>query len=127
MKLVGFLLLPLALAGGPLHAADSPFVWEKTSVHVAATPEQRTVTVEFPFRNGRGAAVTILSLETSCRCLSATSRQMTYAAGEKGMIEVALAIGHQQGALEKSVTVTTDAPDTGPTELTLTVDVPAAR
>lgn len=119
------LFLLLALAGNPGRGADPAFAWERTSVQVAAQPDQRIVNVAFPFRNDRAVAVTILSLETSCRCLSATAPRMTYAAGEKGVIEVALAIGRQQGALEKSVTVVTDAPNAPATELILQVNVPA--
>lgn len=125
MKRVPVLILLLVLAARPGRAADPAFAWERTSVQVAAQPDQRVVTVAFPFRNARAVAVTILSLETSCRCLSATAPQMTYAAGQKGVIEVALAIGSQEGSLEKSVTVVTDAPDARPTELILRVNVPA--
>jgi hypothetical protein len=98
--------------------------WERESVDVAAQPGQRVVHVDFPFMNCGNKPVTIVSVETSCRCTSADSSKKTYAPGEKDAISVDFTVGSQEGLVVKSVTVTTDGAELSPFTLTLRVTIP---
>ncbi|HEY5079554.1 MAG TPA: DUF1573 domain-containing protein [Opitutaceae bacterium] len=104
-------------------AADG-LQWERYTIEVAAQPGQKVVHVEFPFRNAGDRVVTIVSVETSCRCTSADTSKKSYSPGEKDAVSVDLAIGAQSGLVEKSVTVTTDGPELKPFLLSLKVRVP---
>lgn len=85
------------------------------------------VMFDFPFRNDGDRAVTLVSVDTSCRCLSVDIPRKIYAPGETGDLRVAFAVGGGTGLLEKSVTVTTDEARAEPVRLVLRVTVPAAR
>jgi hypothetical protein len=122
------LRIPLYLALGA--AAFSPstkaagLAWGRESIDVAAVPGQKVVHVEFPFVNLGDKPVTILSVETSCRCTSADTSKRTYGPGEKDAVSVDFTVGGQQGVVVKSVTVATDGPEPKPFTLTLRVTIP---
>jgi hypothetical protein len=100
--------------------------WDKTCVEVTAHPGQRLVNVDFNFRNRGDRVVTLVSIETSCRCLSAEATPMACGPGENGKVEVSLTVGKEHGRQERSVTVTTDEPDAKPVRLVLLVDIAGA-
>jgi hypothetical protein len=118
------ILLLAAVLGGASSALADGLSWERRSISVTAQPGQRVVHVDFPFRNEGDKAVTITSLETSCRCTSADSAKKTYAPGEKDSIGVDFTVGAQSGVVVRSVTVTTDGPEPEPFTLTLRVTIP---
>lgn len=122
------LRIPLFLALGLLGPASSSWaaglVWERETIEVAAQSGQRVVHVEFPFQNAGVRAVTIVSVETSCRCTSADSSKKVYGPGERDAIRVDFAVGANEGVVEKTVTVTTDGPEPSPFILTLRVAIP---
>ncbi len=120
------LLLVLGAAALASRAPAGGLVFERASIQVAAQPGQKVVHVEFPFRNSGDKPVTITSVETSCRCTSADTSKKTYAAGEKDAVSVDFAVGAQEGAVVKTVTVATDGPELSPFILTLRVDIPPA-
>jgi hypothetical protein len=123
------LRFPLLLALGAAFltpGARAGLVWERETIDAAAQPGQKVVHVEFPFRNSGDKPVTIVSVETSCRCTSADSSKKVYAPGEKDAISVDFTVGGQEGVAVKSVTVTTDGPELTPFTLTLRVTIPRA-
>jgi hypothetical protein len=118
------LLAALAAAVAALPAAAG-LDWETKAVKAAAVPGQRIVRAAFPFRNAGPRVVTVVSIETSCRCLSADAGRKTFLPGEKGSVEVAFSVGNQEGIAVKSVTVQTDEPQADPVRLVLQVDLRA--
>jgi hypothetical protein len=125
------LRVPLFLAVAVLSAAPSAraagiLTWERESVAVTAQPGQQVVHVEFPFRNSGDRPVTIVSVETSCRCTSADTSKKVYAPGERDALAVDLAVGAREGVVVQSVTVTTDGAEPEPVYLTLRVTIPHA-
>jgi hypothetical protein len=122
-------LLPLtfALLAAATPAFSAGLQWERESVEVTAQPDARVVHVDFPFRNTGDTVVTIVSVETSCRCTSADTAKKSYAPGEKDVVGVDFTVGAQSGVVEKSVTVTTDGPELRPVVLSLRITIlPAA-
>ncbi len=117
----GRLILSLVLAASPCLAAG--LQWERQSIEATAQPGQKVVQVEFPFRNTGDRAVTILSVETSCRCTSADTSKKTYAPGERDAVSVDFAVGGWTGVVDKDVTVTTDGPESKPVVLSLRVTI----
>lgn len=115
----------LLFASAPLQAAG--LVWATTTLQADAAPGARVVTFDFPFRNDGVGAVTLVSVDTSCRCLSVDLARATYAPGEKGDLRVAFSVGNQTGLLEKSVTVTTDEDRAIPVRLVLRLTVADKR
>lgn len=118
--------IPLLLALGLLGAAPmlgNGLSWEHEHIEATAQPGQRVVHVQFPFRNAGDKAVTILSVETSCRCTSADTSKKVYAPGEKDAVSVDFAVGGWTGVVDKDVTVTTDVPESKPVVLSLRVTI----
>lgn len=119
--------IPLCFALGAVAlAAGTPagLTWARESIDVAALPGQKVVHVDFPFTNAGDKPVTIMSVETSCRCTSADTSKRTYAPGEKDAVSVDFTVGGQEGVVSKSVTVVTDGPELKPFQLTLRVTIP---
>jgi hypothetical protein len=114
----------LFCAAPPASAAD--LAWERTSLEIRAEPGQRVANFHFPFRNTGRRAVTLVSVEASCRCLAVDVSRMTCGPGDKGDVLVAFSVGSTQATQEKSVTVTTDEPGAGPVRLVLRVAPSAA-
>jgi hypothetical protein len=109
-----------------LPASAAGLAFEHDSIEVAVRAGQKVVHVEFPFHNSGDKPVTIMSVETSCRCTSADTSKRTYAPGEKDAVSVDFTVGGQEGAVVKTVTVATDGPELAPFTLTLRVDIPPA-
>ncbi len=112
-----------AICASPARAAGL-LQWERDHIEVATKEGQKVVHVTFPFRNSGDKPVTIVSVDTSCRCTSAETAKDTYAPGEKGILAVEMKIGGQEGVVDKSVTVTTDGAEPAPFVLSLRVTIP---
>ncbi len=115
----------IALAGilGASSASAAGLAWERQIVEATAQPGQKVVHAAFPFRNAGDKAVTITSVETSCRCTRADTAKATYAPGESGAVSVDFTVGGWTGVVDKEVTVTTDGPGAKPVVLTLRVTI----
>src|SRR5580698_7433373 len=122
---LAILMFGFAICAGPSPAAGL-LQWDREQIEVAAKEGQKLVQVAFPFRNAGDKPVTIVSVDTSCRCTSAETAKDTYAPGEKGTLAVEMKVGGQEGMVEKSVTVTTDGAEPKPFVLSLRVTIPAA-
>lgn len=109
--------MPSARASGRLD-------WDRTSIDVTAKPGEKVIHVDFPFRNAGDRPVTLVSVETSCRCTSAETSKRTYAPGEKDVMGVDVSLVGQDGLITKSVTVATDGPELQPVCLTVRIRIP---
>jgi hypothetical protein len=117
----------LLLALGFVPGLRAGLTWEHPRIAVSANPGEKTVHVVFPFRNTGTAPVRLVSLETSCRCLSATGPGDACRPGGKGDVAVDFSVGNQRGLVEKTVTIETDEKDAGPITLFLDVTIPDPR
>jgi Protein of unknown function (DUF1573) len=122
-RLTRFLPVAFALLAAATPAFSAGLQWDRESVDVTAQPDARVVHVDFPFRNTSDRVITIVSVETSCRCTSADTAKTTYAPGEKDVVGVDFTVGAQSGVVEKSVTVTTDGPELKPVVLSLRITI----
>jgi hypothetical protein len=123
-RLVTVLLGLAAICAVPAGAAGI-LQWNCEHAEVAAKEGQKVVHVDFAFRNAGDKPVTIVSVETSCRCTTAETSKTTFAPGEKGTLAVEMRIGGQEGVVDKSVTVSTDGAEPAPFILSLRVTIPA--
>jgi Protein of unknown function (DUF1573) len=119
-------VLGISCLASPAFAAGH-LRWECQNIEVTAEPGQKVVHVDFPFRNSGDRPVTIISVETSCRCTSADTAKKVYGPGEKDAVGVDFAVGAQTGTVVQSVTVSTDGPELEPFYLTLRVTIPGPR
>jgi hypothetical protein len=94
------------------------------SIHVAAKPGQDVLYMSFPFRNTGKAAVAVVSVEPSCRCVAAQADKASYAPGEKGTVEASFSVVGQTGVAEKTILVTSDDAPLNPVRLEIRVDIP---
>ena len=97
--------------------------WEKTTIEVAAKPVDKTVTVNFAFRNTTDHPVEIVKIRTSCGCTVAESAKKTFAPGEKGTVKAVFTTVGRKGKQEKAIVVETSEKGT-PDVLTLRVNLP---
>ena len=121
MKKPLFLLLPLLLSA-VLHAEMAT---EVPVIEVKPAPDQDEVDVTFKFRNKGSKPVKILSLESSCSCLSSELDKAVYAAGEEGVGKAKFKIGSFVGRHEKLLTVHTDDSAQQEWDITFILDIPA--
>ncbi len=114
------LVLALGLTSSPLLALD----WASRELAVSARPLQRTLDVQFTFRNGTAQPVTIRTVRTNCDCLEATTDKTTYAPGESGTLVARFTTGDRIGLYERAVEVVTSE-SAATIRLVVRIDVPA--
>lgn len=102
----------------------SPLTWETTDVRIEAPPLSESVEAVFPFTNTGARAVTIAEVHSSCGCTVPQLEKRIYEPGESGVIRATFTLGERMGLQEKTVIVSTSAPDAGQTILTLRVQIP---
>ncbi|WP_438480252.1 DUF1573 domain-containing protein [Oleiharenicola lentus] len=109
---------------GLLTALYSPaaITWDKKEVSLEVIRGSRdSVPTQFELRNTGTKPVTITGITTSCSCTTADPESSKLAAGEKTTLWVLFTIGARTGQQEKTITVTTDDPQSASTTLTLKV------
>jgi hypothetical protein len=113
--------LLLLLVTQPLHAAIE---WSKKEISLDVRRGSREdVPAKFEFRNTGSKPVTITGVATSCGCTVANPEKSTIAAGESSAIWALFTISQRTGQQEKTITVTTDDPDSPSVALTLKVNL----
>lgn len=112
-----------ALAGGGV--AWGELRWDRQEVRFAATPDQTSVTAEFPFQN-TGRRAVALDFEPNCDCTNVTvePNQKTFAPQAAGKIVLRFELGERVGPQEKLVHLVTDEPGQPRVTLTLQGTVP---
>lgn len=94
-------------------------------IDVKPKPEDETITVSFTFKNEGTKPVKVLSLESTCSCLSSSMDKAVYEPGEMGTGKAEFKISSFVGKHEKSVMVTTDDPEQPEWNIPFILDVPA--
>ena len=119
------LSLTLTLLFTPLFPAAtlSALEWPTTRVELSATAGDSEVVAEFPFKNTGASPVSILNLQTSCDCTSATASSTTLAPGESGQVRAVFTLGERVGRQQKTVEVTSSDAPAQPTTLVLRVNI----
>lgn len=117
------MLISFLCVAGLAQGMAGGLVWEKSTIEAAAKPADKTVTVDFLFRNASDHPVEVRKIRTSCGCTVAESSQKTYAPGEKGTVKVVFTIGGRKGIQEKTVLVETSEKGSADV-LTLRVNLP---
>ncbi len=86
-----------------LSAAQLQFTTEK--LDLKPSKDETTITAKFSFQNTGSDALTITKLEPSCGCLSADIEKMTFAAGERGEIDISFDTADLGGLQQKSIQI----------------------
>ncbi len=87
--------------------------------------DTKEIKVAFPFVNVGSTPVTIKSIQPSCGCTVAASDKVTYAPGEKGVINAVYTIHGATGFQEKELAVTTVEDPDSIKVLTIKAYIPA--
>jgi hypothetical protein len=117
-------LAVLAMGLGAVATGRAQLQWETIRAEVTAKLEQRSVEAVYRFKNAGAAPVRIDAVHTSCGCTTAGLSKTTYAPGEVGELRVRFDTTGRSGEQRKTITVTSDAAPTTPTQLTLVVALP---
>jgi hypothetical protein len=98
--------------------------WKQKTIELSAHARQEKVETAFAFKNSSNKPVTIQSITASCDCTVPQLDKKIFAPGESGELKAVFKIEGRVGRQEKTITVTTDEDDRGPTVLTLRVNIP---
>jgi hypothetical protein len=90
--------------------ASAGLTFEKKEVVVDATPFDKELIVEFPFKNTGETPITIKQIRSNCGCTTATLKKLEYAPGESGVIAAKFEIGVRMGEQKKPITIDTTDP-----------------
>ena len=118
-----FLFLTIAL--GLCGIGRAEMALEAPVIEVKPKPEDETVSTTFVFYNKGTTPVRVLSLDSSCSCLSADLDKAIYQPGEKGTGRAEFRVSSFVGRHEKSLHVKTDDPNQADWVIPFVLDVPA--
>ncbi|MGF1483609.1 MAG: DUF1573 domain-containing protein [Opitutales bacterium] len=122
--LIPSLLLPV-LAGG-MASAWGKLVFEQTVAEPEVTLADTFAEAQFRFTNTYDFPVTVTEIRTSCGCTTADfDFSEVYAPGASGLIPLRFEFGARTGNQVKTAMVRSDAPEAGPIQLQLRVEIPA--
>lgn len=107
-----------------LGAAVGGLKFTHTTGVVRVTPGSNRAEFVFPYINEGQQTVTITELHASCGCTTPTVSRKVVAPGEDGTLWASLSLGSDEGTIVKSISVTTDEPDSQPYRLTIRAEVP---
>ena len=88
--------------------AHADLVWEKQIQEFHVTPEDKSVTARFVFKNTGPDTINIRRVQSSCGCTTARPSRNSFAPGESGDIDVKFTFGARKGAHQKVITVQSD-------------------
>jgi hypothetical protein len=116
----------LAMSAGWLAPAALALSWDRLDAARTVEKGAPAAEVTFHFVNRGASAVSITSIETSCKCTTAEPSKSRLEPGEAGELSVRMDVAARSGTIEKTITVTsTDAPE-APTVLSFRVTIHAA-
>ena len=115
-----FFLLSLLFTGW----AKAELVLETPVIEVRPKPEDETATITFSFRNNGTRTVNVLSVDSSCSCLSAGMDKTVYAPGEQGVGKAEFKVSAITGQRSSSLQVQTDDPDQAQWTIPFNIIVP---
>jgi hypothetical protein len=115
--------LPVGVFLCACFVAHAELKWNATEATAALRSDQKSVEVNFEFKNVGKSPVGILEISSGCGCTSAVTDRKLYEPGSQGVCKVTF---HAQGAVgpqHRTVSVITDEKDRLPYELVLMVDI----
>ena len=117
LTIAGLLLLSSPWAGAQL-------VWERKEVHLKATPNDKEVIAQYPFRNEGTEPVKFKSFKSACGCVSITASTMVVPPGGSGEVTVKLTPEFRIGDQKRPIAVQFDDATQSRTALYLRVEIP---
>lgn len=113
-RLFIFMLVPLLAV---TLAANAKITFEKTEVDFGEIESGKSVDLEFKFQNSGNEILVIKNISSSCGCTVTKVEKKEYQPGEKGTIPVKFFSRGYNGKITKTITVSTNDPDTVYTRL----------
>lgn len=98
--------------------------FEKPSIKLKPTPDQEEVTAHFKFTNQSNSPIKILSIDSTCSCLSAELDQTTYLPGQKGTGTATFKVSTFSGRQEKDLIIHTQGSASNQHRLPFVIDIP---
>ncbi len=117
------LVMLAALAFAPT-AVQAKLLVPQATVRMKAAESDKTLTHSFVVLNNGQEPIEVLSVSTSCHCLSASIDKKKLAPGEAGSVAVSYDIGVNEGAITQTVTVLTNEATENAYTLTFKADLP---
>ena len=117
-----FSIIALLLAFSSL--ARAGLKWDTTMARLETKPGDAFIDAKFPFKNTGTEPVWIISLDTSCSCLTPNQVIGEYQPGQSGTVTVRYKVGRRMGTLVETVTVHTSDRAASTVALNLTIYVP---
>ncbi|OAM91698.1 DUF1573 domain-containing protein [Termitidicoccus mucosus] len=113
------ILLVLALIAA--NAAHAGLEWKHKELSIEVSSRQSEVEVSFPFKVTGTVPVGIISMDTSCSCMTPSHIVGEHKPGAEGVLKVRYAVGNNKGTSMEKITVHSTDPDAPKTELRLIV------
>ena len=113
-------LIGLLIAG----VAHAELVWENTEIHFTPHPAQVFQDTVFQFSNTGTQTVTLVTLQSGCGCLTATTEKRTYQPGETGTVSIRFNLKNRTGKQRKNLLIETNTKQK--ISLYVTADIPVA-
>lgn len=82
--------------------------WDKPWQEFQRSPEDKSIEVQFTFKNAGASKVAIKNVKSSCGCTTAKLSKNEFAPGEGGDLNAKFTFGDRKGAQRKMITVTMD-------------------
>lgn len=106
------------------NAALAALQWPTRVRSFQATAADERISADFSFVNRSAHAVNILSITSTCACISGTTDRTNIPPNQAGVISVRFDFGMRTGMQSKSVLIQTDDPSEPHVHLQLEVDIP---
>ncbi|MEC7863013.1 MAG: DUF1573 domain-containing protein, partial [Verrucomicrobiota bacterium] len=74
-------------------------------IEIKSKPSDEVVSFVFPFKNVGKESVSVIDVNLTCSCLSATTDKESYGPGEEGYLKAIFSIGSFTGIQRKSMTI----------------------
>jgi hypothetical protein len=96
--------LPLAVLG--LLPLSAPALeWRQTTVTATTQPFQKSLVLQFAYRNPGSTPVTLGRIDTNCDCITVVPDKLVCAPGGTGSLAATFIVGERYGRYERTITV----------------------
>lgn len=125
VKAFAFACVAVAAISAP-QTADAKLLFSQTTVELKAHEGEEKLVATYPYKNDGADPVKILSVETSCGCLVASSSQVQVRPGESAVVSSLYTIGVNERQIKQTITIVTDERTNNVYVLTFKADLPPA-
>ena len=112
LALMSFTVLPTSKNTNNVATTASPIAWKSEQIDLGEIPQNKPRSVDFEFKNTGKTAVVITNVKASCGCTATDYTKTPVQPGETAKVTATYNAANK-GAFSKTVTVTTNAEDTG--------------